>query len=67
MKSWTKVKLGQIGVCSNIAKIHSLNLKEARSGHYWPQLDQFAYCSKSVTWPLGSHKLIIIGPNSYEK
>ena len=37
MKSWPKVKLGQIGAHSNIAQIHSSSLYEVISDHYLPQ------------------------------
>ena len=33
MKSWPKLKLGQIGVSSNIAQNHSFSLQEVISGH----------------------------------
>ena len=37
MKSWPKVKLGQVQVSSNIAQNHSSSPWEVISGHYWPQ------------------------------
>ena len=37
MKSWPKVKLGQVGVSSNIAQNHSSSPYEIMSGHYVPQ------------------------------
>ena len=38
MKSWPKVKLGQIGARSNIAQIHSPSLYEVISDHYLPPI-----------------------------
>ena len=37
MKSWPKVKLGQVQVGSNIAQNHSSNPYEVISDHYLPQ------------------------------
>ena len=46
MKSWPKVKLGQVQVGSNIAQNHSSSKQEVISGHYlfpihmksWPKV-----------------------------
>ena len=35
MKSWPKVKLGQVQVSLNITQNHSSSPKEVISGHYW--------------------------------
>ena len=36
-KKLSKVKLGQVGVCSNIVQNHLHGLKEVICAHYWPQ------------------------------
>ena len=38
MKSWPKVKLGQVGVGLNIAQNHFSSPQEVISGHYLPPI-----------------------------
>ena len=50
MKSWPKVKLGQVQVSSNIAQNHSSSPKEIISVNhvnYWPQFTRQEKCTKS--------------------
>ena len=74
MQSWSKFKLGQVGVGANIAQNHSSVLKEA-SDHYWPtshanltkgefksSWNRLEHCSESVAWPLGSHIWSLFAP-----
>ena len=56
MKSWPKVKLGQVQVGSNIAQNHSFNPYEVISGHYLPQ---FTYKS----WPKVKLGQVQVGSN----
>ena len=46
MKSWPKVKLGQIRVSSNMAQNHSSSPKEVLSGHHLPQSHEM------FSWPI---------------
>ena len=73
MKSWPKVKLGQVGVDSNTAQNHSSSPKEVISAHYLPQFTWKVDRLKSTkitqnhsSWPRKSY-LVIICLNSHEK
>ena len=77
MKSWPKVKLGQVEVSSNIFQYHSSNPYEVISGHYLPKAyDKFTKSEIRTSWRsllkitrLAYRKsyLAVIGPNPHEK
>ena len=57
-----KKKIGQVGVCSNIAQNHSSWLQEVMSGHYLPPIHK-------ISWPkvkFGQVIMIIIYYYSHE-
>ena len=45
MNSRPNVKLGEVGVCLNIAQNHSCAKNEFTSGHYWPKVYINSSCS----------------------
>ena len=80
MKSWPKVKLGQVEVGSNIAQNHSSSPYEVISGHYLPQciwkvdqtwnlvkLEMVRTLLKITRLTYRKSNLAIIGPNSLDK
>ena len=72
MKSWPKVKLGQVQVSSNIAQNHSYSPWKVMSDHYsheklarseiWSSSSRFEHCSESLIWPIGSHSWSLFAP-----
>ena len=56
MESWSKVKLGQVEIGSNIAQNHSSNLYEVLSDH-------FIYPNHMKSWPKAKLSQVGLGLN----
>ena len=79
-KKLSKVKLGQVGVCSNIVQNHLHGLKEVICAHYWPQftwtvdqkcnyvkLESIRKFLRITRPPFRKSYLFIFYPNSHDK